>query len=78
LFSGCARLIDLVSFWTASNNVGYERELLLVKFNADCKLPMSETCFKGLVLPSKHTTYEDFRKSMDTALNYGSKGFDFT
>ncbi|CAB3991436.1 PREDICTED: uncharacterized protein LOC107346752 [Paramuricea clavata] len=74
---GCARLVDLVSFWTAGSTIGYNDELLMVKFNADCKLPMAETCFMGIVLPTRHTSYDDFRKHMDIALRYGSKGFDF-
>ncbi len=41
-------------------------------------LPLSQTCFKTIVLPTKNSDYEDFKKNMDIALKYGSKGFSFT
>ncbi len=54
--------------------------MLCVKFNTDPKqvLPTAESCFMTLVLPVGHETYESFRKSMSTAITYGSRGFTFT
>jgi hypothetical protein len=71
-------LVDLVSFWTAGTSLGYNNELLLAKFDAECKLPMAETCFMGITIPTRYQKYEDFRKYMDIALMYGGKGFEFS
>lgn len=77
-FAGCAKLVDLVSFWTGGNSIGFNDESLLAKFDADFELPMAETCFMGLTLPTKYNSYEEFKKQMDIAISYGGKGFDFS
>lgn len=41
-------------------------------------LPLSETCFQSVILPTKYREYADFKKNMDIALRYGLKGFTFT
>ena len=40
-------------------------------------LPMAESCFFNIVLPIVHSEFEQFKKKMDVALKYGSKGFWF-
>ena len=52
----------------------------MVKFNdsTESRLPLAETCFMGIVLPTRYNNYEDFKHNMDIAISYGSKGFDFT
>ena len=78
-FVGCAKLIDLISFWTAGKVVGFNNEILMVKFNdsTESRLPLAETCSMGIVLPTRYNN-EDFKRNMDIAISYGSKGFDFT
>ena len=70
---------DLCSFWSGWDVLPPRKEVLTVKFNSDerSKSPMSETCFLSLILPLGHNTYEEFRKAMDAAIQYGSKGFSF-
>ena len=79
-FVGCAKLIDLVNFWTAGKVVGFKNEILMVKFNdsTESRLLLAETCFMGIVLPTRYNNYEDFKHNKDIAISYGSKGFDFT
>ena len=72
-------MVDLLSFWTGRSTVCQEQDSLCVTFDAGVNvLPLSETCFKKIILPEKHTVYEDFKKNMDIALLYGSNGFTFT
>ena len=67
-------LQDLISFWTGKNNYQSKDGQLLVKFDTgENKLPLSETCFKSLILPITHTEY----LNLNIALNYGAKGFAF-
>jgi hypothetical protein len=39
--------------------------------------PLSETCFKAIILPTKHTEYEMFKINVDIALKLGATGFVF-
>ncbi|XP_031573313.1 uncharacterized protein LOC116307286 isoform X2 [Actinia tenebrosa] len=72
-----AKLVDLVCFWTAGG-LQVSNGQLLVKFDGGANnLPLSETCFKSIILPTKHEEYSSFKKNMDIALKYGSKGFSF-
>lgn len=72
-------MLDLVNFWTAGNTINQSKDKLLVKFDEGTNsMPLSETCFNTIVLPTKNKEYEDFKKNMDIALKYGSKGFSFT
>ena len=54
--------------------------MMSVKFNTDPKrmLPTAEACFMTLVLPIGHKTYDSFRRSMNTAITYGSRGYTFS
>lgn len=70
---------DLLSFWTGATTIPTGKDSLLVKFDAGSNtLPLAETCFRTIVLPTEHTTYDEFRKNIDIALKFGSKGFSFT
>ena len=72
-------MVDLLSFCTGCSTVRQEQGSLCVTFDGGVNvLPLSETCFKKIILPEKHTVYEDFKKNMDIALLYGSNGFTFT
>ena len=52
---------------------------LLLKFDDGASdLPLSETCFLTMTIPSKYNTYDEFKKHMDIALKYGSSGFSFS
>lgn len=75
-----AQLVDLCCFWTASNILPPRSQKLHVTFDnvGNNVLPMAECCFFSLVLPVKHTNFEDFTKFMDKALKYGSSGFSFS
>jgi len=77
---GGSQMVDLLNFWTAASNLPTGKDsALLVKFDDGSNvLPLAETCFRTIVLPTKYTTYEEFRKNMDIALQFGSKGFSFT
>ena len=72
-------MVDLLSFWTGCSTIHQEQDWLAVTFDGEVNvLPLSETCFKKMILPEKHVVYEDFAKNMDVALLYGSNGFTFT
>ncbi|CAB4031643.1 G2 M phase-specific E3 ubiquitin- ligase-like [Paramuricea clavata] len=76
---GQLSLTDLCCFWTATNTLPPRSSTLLVKFNDDqSELPTAETCFNSLTLPTIHTSYDNFRRSMDTALRNGSMGIDLS
>ncbi|CAB4007014.1 E3 ubiquitin- ligase UPL2-like [Paramuricea clavata] len=73
-----AGLVDLIHFWTACNCLQHKARSLLVKFDGNnIVLPLSETCFKTIVLPTKHSSFESFKNSMDMALKFGAHGFVF-
>lgn len=74
-------LVDLCCFWMGGNSlpVGLTNENIVVKFDGGAKeLPMSETCFLSIILPTQHKEYQTFKNKMDVALKYGSKGFSFS
>ena len=78
-FQDGAQMLDLISFWTGGSTLQSGIDSLLVKFDGGANLlPLSETCFRTIVLPTKHTTYDDFKKHMDIACKFGSTGFSFT
>lgn len=71
-------MLDLLSFWTGGNRVRNDNDILLVKFDGGINdLPLSETCFKSIILPAKHSDYEAFKQNMDIALKFGARGFSF-
>ena len=73
-----SRLQDRISFCSGENKYQSKDGQLLVKFDTgENKFPLSETCFKSLILPIQHKEYLNFKKNMDIALNYGAKGFAF-
>ena len=80
LFTDGAELVDLCCFWTGSNMLPPRSQRLYVSFDKDGSivLPMAECCFFSLVLPVKHTNFEEFTEFMDKALKYGSSGFCFS
>lgn len=66
-------------FWTAVGTLVTKDGPLKVTFDDGALvLPLSETCFRKIILPTKHETYELFKAKMDIALKYGSKGFSFS
>ena len=69
-------MTDLCCFWTACNCLPPRSSSLQVKFQdqGGNLLPLAETCFCSLSLPTAHKSYEDFSKYMNIALNYGSMG----
>lgn len=73
-----ARLVDLVCFWTAGTTIPCNAEPFMVKFDGGANsLPLSETCFKTIILPTRHADYQSFKKNIDIALKFGSRGFCF-
>jgi hypothetical protein len=72
--------MDLCCFWTGINMLPTSTggEKMLVKFDSEISLPIVETCFLTITLPSKYESFEEFAKYMDIALKYGSKGFSFS
>ena len=77
--AGQLSLTDMCCFWTAMNTLPPRSCTLQVKFDdGDNTLPTAETCFSSITLPTVHTSYDDFRKHMDTALRYGSLGIDLS
>ena len=79
---GGAQMTDLCCFWTGSNTLPPRHQdikQLLLKFdNGASDLPLSETYFLTMTIPSKYNTYHEFKKHMDIALKYGSSGFSFS
>ncbi|XP_078364127.1 uncharacterized protein LOC144648453 [Oculina patagonica] len=70
------QMVTLVHFWTGADTL--PKDSLRVKFDDGSNvLPLAETCFRTIVLPTKHTNYDDFKKNMDIALKFGSRGFSF-
>lgn len=69
--------MELCSFWTGINKLpsSTNDESMLVKFDASIDLPIVETCFNSMTIPSKFDKFKDFAKMMDIAIKYGSKGF---
>ena len=68
-------MTDLCCFWTAMNNLPPRNDTLQVKFQEDnSPLPVAETCFFAISLPTVHESYDDFKKFMDIALTHGSLG----
>ena len=56
-------MVDLLSFWTGCSTVRQEQDSLCVTFDGGVNvLPLPETCFKKIILPEKHTVYEDLKK----------------
>ena len=73
-----AGMVDLIHFWTACNTLQHTEKSLLVKFDGNTNdLPLSETCFKTIILPTKHSTFQAFKSKMDVALKFGKHGFVF-
>lgn len=71
-------MLDLLSFWTGGNRVTGKNGKLLVKFDDGVNdLPLSETCFGSIILPTKHSDYQSFKQNMDIAMKFGSRGFSF-
>ena len=67
-------MVDLVNFWTGASTLPTGNDSLLVKFDAGSStLPLAETCFRTIVLPTKHSTHDEFRKNMDIALSLDQK-----
>ncbi len=63
----------------ATNTLPPRSSTLLVKFDdGSSELPTAETCFNNLTLPTVHTSDNDFKRDMDTALRYGSMGIDLS
>ena len=77
-----AQMTDLCCFWTGSNTLPPRHQdikQLLLKFDDGASdLPLSETCFLTMTIPSKYNTYDEFKKHMDIALKYGSSRFSFS
>ena len=74
---GGSKLGTLLTFWTGESAFK-ESSGHLIKFDkAENKLPMSETCFQSVTLPTKHEQYMEFKQNKDIALKYGSSGFAF-
>ena len=68
-------MTDLCCFWTATNNLPPRKCILQVKFQDDkSALPISETCFLSICLPTVHQSYQEFKRNMDIALAHGSLG----
>ena len=73
------QMTDLMSFWSGAPALALSDGDLQAKFDGGAHdLPLSETCFRTIILPTKHTSYEKFKVNMDIALKFGSKGFSFT
>ena len=54
-------MVDLVNFWTGASALPTGNDSLVVKFDVGSStLPLAETCFKTIVLPTEHSTYDEF------------------
>ncbi|XP_074629317.1 uncharacterized protein LOC141886915 [Acropora palmata] len=68
---GGSKLRTLLTFWTGESAFKASSGHLLIKFDeAENNLPMSETCFRSITLPTKHEQYMEFKRNMDIALKY--------
>ena len=71
-------MTDLCCFWTGSNTLPPRHQdikLLLLKFDDGASdLPLSETCFLTMTIPSKYKTYDEFKKHMDIDLYFKING----
>ncbi|XP_028412049.1 uncharacterized protein LOC114534777 [Dendronephthya gigantea] len=78
--NGSNGVVDIITFWTGSSKIdSTDDNSLLVTFDGGANmLPLAETCFKKVILPEKHNSYEVFKKYMDIAITHGAKGFSFT
>lgn len=77
LFSDGPNLVDLCSFWTGTNTLPSGITEMLIKFDDNIELPIAETCFLSMTIPTKHHTFEEFCKYFDIAVKYGGQGFSF-
>ena len=72
-------MTDLLSFWSGAPVLALSDGDLQAKFDGGAHdLPLSETCYGTIILPTKHASYEKFKVNMDIALKFGSKGFSFS
>ena len=68
-------MTDLCCFWTATNSLPPRGGSLKVKFQeGEGVLPIAETCFLCMSLPTVHESYEKFKQCMDAALTHGCLG----
>lgn len=78
IFSDGAELVDLCRFWTGSNTLPERSSQMQVKFDENIELPIAETCFLSMTIPTKHQSFEEFQKFFDIAVKHGGQGFSFT
>ena len=56
-------LLDLINFWIAGSTINQGKDQLVVKFDEGTNsMPLSETCFKTIVLPTMYKEYDKFKK----------------
>lgn len=73
-----ALVSDLLSFWTSYQKIAAAHQGLTLLFpdnKANFPLPVANTCFNQLTIPTQYESFADFATKMDIALKYGSKGF---
>ena len=72
-------MTDLLSFCSGAPVLALSDGDLQAKFEGGAHdLPLSETCFRTIILPTKHASYKKFEVDMDIALKFGSEGFSFS
>lgn len=72
------KLGDLLQFWTGWPSLPLMSEKLPVTFlpkETSKELPVADTCFKTLSVPTIHNHYDAFQSKMDVAVKYGKVGF---
>ena len=73
------QMADLLSFWSGAPVLTLSDGDLKAKFDGGAHdFPLSKTCFRTILPPTKHAPYEKFKVNMDIALKFGSKGFSIT
>ena len=73
-----ATLEGLVQFWTAWPALPMLEDKMTVAFlpnHPNKVLAESDTCFKVLKIPTRHSDYKDFVKYMDISITHGKDGF---
>ena len=63
-----------MSFWSGAPALGFTDGDLQAKFDGGAHdLPLSKTCFRTIILPTKHASYKKFKVNMDIAQHLGQK-----
>lgn len=73
-----ASLTELLKFWTGVGqmpDINEDLELSFPSADEDISLPVANTCFNKMVIPTRYNEYKEFVSKMDISLLYGCEGF---